>query len=158
MSIEEDFKNLICLLQEHQSTNILVKEAAQFILEGEVIYWSFDNDGKPGSAKDHLLGTYEIRGRIEEELRRENPFVVGYKELLPAFRQTKHDFICISDITTQQGSYLIFSDYAKQDLIGILKSKRNLEEIRAVEKENEANGMEQYKSASFVFIKGVLQK
>lgn len=152
-SIEEDFQKIVWLLQQHQSSNILSKEAVQCIWNGEIQYGSFDNDSSPGTSKEHLLKVYEMRGKMEEELRKGDSFVIGYEKLLPVFRQTKHEFVCISDVITNQGTYIIFSDYAKQDLIGILKSKRTLDEIR----DRNEDMPNQYRSGEYVFAKGVLQ-
>lgn len=151
--IEEDFQKIVWLLQQHQSSNILSKEAVQCIWNGEIQYRSFDNDSSPGTSKEHLLKIYEMRGKMEEELRKGNSFVIGYEKLLPVFRQTKHEFVCISNVITNQGTYIIFSDYAKQDLIGILKSKRTLDEIR----DRNEDMPTEYRYREYVFAKGILQ-
>jgi hypothetical protein len=81
------------------------------------------------TTKEHLLSIYELRGQVENN-RKDNPFVFGYDNLLPALRQTKHNNVCISSITTDKGTFIIFSNFDKTDFVGLLKSKRTLTEIQ----------------------------
>ncbi|MGJ8594222.1 MAG: hypothetical protein ACSHXF_16855 [Aquaticitalea sp.] len=67
---------------------------------------------------------------MAKELYPDDNFVIGYEELLSSFENSKSEYTNVSNITSEFGTYLIFSDYEYSDFIGILKSKRNLTEVR----------------------------
>ena len=110
-----------------------------------------------------MLDIYEVRAKIEDD-RKDNPHVFGYDTLLPKFRQTKHEHICISDFSTNIGSFIIFSDFDKKDLIGVLFSKTTLQDTRDKMNEHkkmvEATGgivLYDYTKNENVFVNGQLQ-
>jgi hypothetical protein len=95
----------------------------------ELTFFYFE-EPSPGTEKEQLLDVYETRADFEKFFRKDNPHVVGYDTLLPNFRKTLHLNICISTIATNFGTFIIFSDFARTDLIGILFSKGTLQEER----------------------------
>jgi hypothetical protein len=125
--MNDDFHVLIQLLSEKKADSKIISDLLQYLPDGEFRYKTF-NQSSPGNTKDNILYVYERRAQMESE--RDNAFVEGYVELLPALRQTGHEHICISLIDTSKGCYVIFTDFGKSDLIGVLKSKRTLNEIK----------------------------
>ena len=75
------------------------------------------------------MSIYQLRWKHEKH-RENNQFVFGYEELIPNLIKTKFNNICISNIISEKGSYIIFTNDKKTEFIGILKSKRTLREIR----------------------------
>tara|TARA_R110002167_G_scaffold332264_1_gene539108 strand:- start:133 stop:519 length:387 start_codon:yes stop_codon:yes gene_type:complete len=96
------------------------------------------------STKKDVLSGYITRFGLENALRPENHFVIGYDRLLPALENSTQDFVNVSTITTNDGTYLVFSDYEYLNFIGILKSKRTLNEVR-----NRMQGSKYYKEKTF---------
>ncbi len=95
--------------------------------------------------KEHIYNTYKMRYGMEKNLRPDNHFVIGYKDLLTNLELSKLEFINVSSIMTEKGGFLVFSDYDYSEFVGILKSKRNLSEVKEKQK-----GFENwYKSTTF---------
>ena len=125
--IQEKFQNFIELLTKQNSDNYLISECLSQE-KSDLSFSFFDDSIKPN--KKEILKTYTIRGKLEER-RFEHPFVFGYDKLLPALEKTEVEKVNVSSITTEVGTYIIFSDLNYSEFIGILKSKRTLSEVRA---------------------------
>jgi len=125
---EKHFKNLFKLLKQIDLENDLVSECLQ--IENDEVTFSTFHESESKTTTEHILNVYKQRFKMEKKLRPENHFVVGYDKLLPSIEKSKSEFINVSSITSELGTYLIFSDYEYSDFIGILKSKRNLTEVR----------------------------
>ena len=80
--------------------------------------------------KKELLEIYKGRGNFEETVRKENAYVVGYEQLLPNLEHTTIKSIEVNSIMTESGTFIIFSDYDYNELIGVLKSKATLSETK----------------------------
>lgn len=106
----------------------LVNECLQ-IKNYEITFSSF-HDTPTKTTTKHIFNIYKHRYKMAQELFPENNFVIGYDELLPNLEKSKLEYTNVSNITSEFGTYLIFSDYNYSDFIGILKSKRNLTEVR----------------------------
>ena len=166
MDIQTSFDKLILLIRQTKQDSNFVTELLDICSTAEITYMSFDINGTETTipTKEHLLRIYEIRGQIEKD-RQDNPFVFGYDSLLPALRQTKHGHVCISAITSEKGTYVIFTDFNKTDFIGLLKSKQTLTEIRDKYRQHkelvEQSGQEllyDYEANKNVFINGQFQQ
>ena len=109
-----------------------------------------------------MLNIYETRFKIEND-RKDGRHVFGYDTMLPNLRNTKHESICISDFTTKIGSFIIFSDFNKKDLIGVLFSKTTLqlksEKMNKLSTEVKASDGELYELVQNenIFINGLLE-
>ena len=82
----------------------------------------------PTTTKEHILDIYKVRASTESMMqkhntRKDNSQVVGYDTLLSRLQNTRHKHICISDIDIADRSYIIFSDFERTELIGVLVSK-----------------------------------
>jgi len=75
-----------------------------------------------------------MRFGLEENLRPDNHFVIGYQDLLPNLEKSGLEYINVSSLMTKKGGFLVFSDYEYSIFVGILKSKRNLDEVREKQK------------------------
>jgi hypothetical protein len=126
--MEEDFQKLINLLKLKGLGNKIVSEFLDNYLTTELTYSTFDKESSDQN-KLSLLDIYETLGKMDV-VGDQNQFVSGFDKLLPSLRETLHDNICISTIISNIGSYIVFTDFDKSDLIGILKSKRSLTEVR----------------------------
>ena len=92
-----------------------------------------------------MYGVYKMRYGLEENMRPDNHFVLGYQDLLPNLEKSELEFINVSSLMTKKGCFLVFSDYEYSKFVGILKSKRNLDEVREKQKGFE----DMYKSTIF---------
>lgn len=159
--MQKDFDKLLKLI-EHQDNKIVI-ELLSHCKKTETTYSTFPKKSCLNN-KLQLLSIYRTRWNIEKQ-RENNQFVYVYKELIPELSATKINDICISSITSEKGSYIIFTDNNKTEFIGILKSKRTLTEIREkysahkslVEKAGEKL-IYDYESNEIVFINGNLKK
>lgn len=157
--MQEDFDKLLKLIEYHD--NKIVVELLSHCKLDEITYSTFDKESYDNN-KLHILDIYETRWYMEQQ-RPNNQYVFGYEELMPVLKNTKFNNICISSITSQKGSYILFTDDNKTQFIGILKSKRTLGEVREKYSEHkkivEKFGQDTvYEYNEIVFINGILQE
>jgi hypothetical protein len=148
MIVQDNYDRIVNLLKADGSNNPIILDCVSSI-SLELTFSFFSDTDKV--TKEHTLNIYSTRAGIEKNLRPESPFVVGYEELLPKLEKTELNHINICDITTEKGSYIIFTDYEYQAFIGILFSKRTLYEVR-----EKMKGSERY--VEHVFVDGTLVK
>jgi hypothetical protein len=156
--LQAEFDKVLNLLKGNK-TRFSIEELIDACINSEVTL-DYMKEISVGTEKKHLLDIYEIRAKMESELNA-NQKVIGYDTLLPELQKTKHDHICISVLTTNVGSYIIFSDFDKTDLIGILLSKVTLQDSRSAMAEHkkfvERSGQTvqyDYTANENVFVKG----
>lgn len=159
--MQEDFDKLMKLIENQ--TDEIVTELLIHCKNDEITYNSFDNNFRIHNNKSHILDLYNLRWDIEKEIRSE-PFVFGYYELIPKLESTSFNDICISNICSEKGTYLVFTDGDKTQFIGVLKSKRTLSEIREkyLTHKNKVESLGEkvlydYESNEIVFINGILR-
>ena len=124
MTLQNQFDFTINLLKANETKYPIIKTLLENYQREELAFSSFDNPS-PGTSKDILLKIYEHRSNYGGD------HVIGYDTLMPIFRKTEHAHICISDFTTLRGSYIVFSDFSRSDILGVLFSKTNLDEVKA---------------------------
>jgi hypothetical protein len=131
MTIQSKFDLTINLLKANSNSFPIVKGLIDIYSSSEMEFFCFDEASRtsPGTTKDNILGAYEIRARIHSESK-DSPLILGYDMLLPNLRVTKHDHICVSNLLSNIGGFLIFSDFDRQDLIGLLCTKNTLVDRR----------------------------
>lgn len=158
-NLQNLFDSLISLLSvntEHR----YVQELLMYYPLHEITYGtSATSEGQNSGTKAHILDIYETRAGLETDLRPDNNFVTGYDQLLPALRESNLTHICISNISTDVGTYIVFSNNSYSDFIGILKSKRTLSEERNGQKEFNSKLPRvnyDYRAHEHVFINGRL--
>ncbi|MBX9852878.1 MAG: hypothetical protein K2X86_14130 [Cytophagaceae bacterium] len=125
----EEECNLILALLKKQKGNILVEECLSEVIDKEAAFSTFSKKGD-GASREHIFEVYNFRASMEAE-RTGEKYVTGFELLLPQLKTTQHEFIKISDFATSKGTYIIFTDFEVKDFIGILKSNRTLDEIKA---------------------------
>lgn len=129
MTVQNYFDITIDLLKTQGDAFHPAKTLLDIFDKTELTFFYFE-EPSPGTEKGQLLDTYETRADFEKSFRKNHPHVVGYDTLLPNFRRTMHLHICISTVTTDFGTFIIFSDFGRTDLLGILFSKNTLKEKR----------------------------
>ena len=154
MDLQQDFDMIINLLKKQE--NVLVSELLKDHCY-QLAFSTFNNETKV--KKEELVKIYNSRSDFEKL--RNNKFVLGYETLLPKLTKTCQNYVCISNIINHNGSYMIFTDYAKTEFIGILKSKRTLPEIREKYKNEQEffnNNNYNIKMNVTIFINGLIIK
>lgn len=128
MTTQIEFEKTIHLLEQNRNAFPEIGSLLDLYINSEVTFLNFDNIS-PGNTKLRILRIYEIRSKIEED-RKDNQHVIGYDKLIPKLRAASYKHICISSFGTRNGTFVVFSDFAKIDLIGVLISKTTLQNTR----------------------------
>jgi hypothetical protein len=128
MTVQNYFDETIQLLKRNESSSSLAEPLLNIYNSTELTFFYFEQASE-GTKKEHLLDVYETRYSFES-LRKDNPHVIGYETLLPRFRSTTHQHICISNFSTTIGTFIVFSDFHRTELIGILLSKTTIQDTR----------------------------
>jgi len=128
-TIEKKFWQLIEMLDKTSIENGLIKECLSLKLT-ELSFSYFSSDNK--TSKKHIFNIYKIRSIILPHDKGKEPFVIGYELLLPALERSELEFVNVSSLTTEEGTFIIFSDYDYLKYIGILKSKKTLSDVREI--------------------------
>jgi len=125
---QKQFNELFTLLKNtNQQPELISKCVSQE--NNECTFSSFN--GSPSKVeKGHILDVYRNRFDLENKFRPNDNFVIGYKDLIPSLESSKLEFVNVTQITSELGTFLIFSDYEYTEFVGILKSKRTLSEVR----------------------------
>ena len=161
MSLQAQFDTAIALLKKNEGHFAFVNDLLDLYQVSTISFHCFDKSSA-STEKPHLLNIYETRFKIEND-RKDGRHVFGYDTMLPNLRNTKHESICISDFTTKIGSFIIFSDFNKKDLIGVLFSKTTLqlksEKMNKLSTEVKASDGELYELVQNenIFINGLLE-
>lgn len=126
MQFQSNLEKTIALLKRH----IPDFPEVALLLESNLSPINFFDFAAPSptTTKEHILDIYEIRASTEammqkHSIRKDHSMVAGYDTLLPRLRDTKLEHICVSDIETPYGSCIVFSDFERTELIGVLVSK-----------------------------------
>lgn len=90
-----------------------------------VLVFSFFNKPSRGSTRQNVLAAYELRA----ELSVGNHLNAGYVHLLEGLRKAKHTHICVSIFITEEGTFTVFSDFDRKELIGALFAPGTPEEV-----------------------------
>lgn len=125
-NIQSRFKALADLINKQDNKNPLLKDCIDH-LKGELKFTFFREIEKPN--KEEITNIYEKRRDLERE-RSNNPFVIGYDELLSALKNSSVESINLSNLSTPTETFVIFSDFDYQQFIGIIKSNRTLSELQ----------------------------
>ncbi len=95
------------------------------ICHSTVLVFSFFNKPSKGNTRQNVSAAYELRAELLTDL----SYLAGHTVLLAGLRKTKHAHICISVFTTEAGTFTIFSDFEREDLIGALYKPEAPEEV-----------------------------
>ena len=124
---DEEFHLLQKLLEKHQKDNPLVKECLEKTQTGFTL---LNSTGKKGDSSklENVVATYELKAALEGN-RPENAGS-DYPGLINAIKNSGTDHIKISNFTTEEALYSIFSDFELNKFIGILKSGSGLKNFK----------------------------
>lgn len=125
--IQKYFNKLVDLIIKMKSENSILNDCLDQI--DQELSFSYHSDNNENN-KDQIIDVYKRRASMEMASKSEEPFVVGYDNLMPNLINTKISDINISDISNKHCTYIFFTDNDYNEFIGVLKSKRNLIEIR----------------------------
>lgn len=158
--MQNDFNKLIELVK-HQNNKIAIELFSNYKI-GELSYSTSFFEVHSENNRLDLINLYNSKWEFEKQ-RIGNQFVYGLEELIPGLKTTKVNNICISIINSSLGTYVLFTDFNKNMFIGILKTKRTLEEIRQKYNKHKKKIEEQgeipiydYSSNEIVFLNGNL--
>lgn len=126
--LEEKYWTLIRMLEAVNLKNEIIKECLSMKLTE--LSFSYSSNDNHRMNKEHVYKIYKTRGTRSSRHGEKNAFVVGYENLLPALEKSDIAFVNVSALTTEKGTFMIFSNYDYQEYIGILKSKSTLTEVR----------------------------
>ena len=158
MTIQSRFDLTINLLKNNSDAFPIVKGLIDIYASSEMEFFSFSK-ASAGTTRENVLRTYEIRAGIPGG-EGNDPLVVGYDGLLPGLRMAKHEHVCVSAISSKIGGFFIFSDFERQNLIGVLYSRRTLVESRDLLAESKKmmgatrGGVSPYGNSGGVFVNG----
>lgn len=95
------------------------------ISHSTVLVFSFFNKPSRGNTRQNVLAAYELRAELLTDV----CCIAGYAVLLAGLRKAKHTHICVSVFTTEAGTFTVFSDFSREDLIGALYKPDAPEEV-----------------------------
>jgi hypothetical protein len=149
MTTQRNVGDLLKLLNLNVNNPIVTECINEFESGRTFIAVDENREGRIRTTKEQILSVYGIRHEMELG-RKDNPWVFGFEELMPALRSTDSTHIGISSIDSETGSYAIFTTEDHSGLIGILKTKRILYDF------HEDKGPKR-SPESLVYFKGKLQ-
>ena len=150
MDIGQEFLTVKELLDQNKGQR-LVDELIWTIQNYEVDFRSNNSS----LTKEHLIDVYSTRQSIQQEINKDN-FVDGYSETLLNLKNTKFTEIDIVSYNSDNGGFTLFTDRKRKTIIGLLKSRRTLTEIRDKFKE-QIESATNYRTRENLFIKGHLK-
>jgi hypothetical protein len=123
MDIEQEFLTVKELLNKNREDK-LVDELIWTIENYEVDFHLTNS-----LTKEHLIDVYSTRQSIQQEINK-NDFVDGYSATLLNLKNTEFAEIDIVNYHSDNGTFILFTDKKRKAIIGLLKSKRTLTEVR----------------------------
>jgi len=151
MDIGQEFLTVKELLDQNKGQR-LVDELIWTIQNYEVDFRSNNSS----LTKEHLIDVYSTRQSIQQEINKDN-FVDGYSETLLNLKHTEFTEIDIVSYNSDNGGFTLFTDRKRKTIIGLLKSRRTLTEIRDKFKE-QIDSTTNYRTRENLFIKGHLKR
>ena len=95
------------------------------ICHSTVLVFSFFNRPSRGNSRQNVLAAYELRAALLTDV----CCIAAHAGLLAGLRKAKHTHICISVFTTEAGTFTVFSDFSREDLVGALFKPEAPEEV-----------------------------
>src|ERR1700736_4604937 len=114
--IQGKFNETIALLRQHEKTFPFLGDLF-LICASSVFVFSFFRKPTAGNSKENILDSYELQYKYNHKGQ-----AYKYRIVLDRLRQTRHLHICVSIFLTQIGTYTIFSNFDRSELIGVLFS------------------------------------
>ena len=123
--IQERFDETIGLVRRHADSFPLVYQLLELYGQS-ILVFSFFNKPAVGNSRERILEEYRLRMGLP---RRNNNALPLSPRLLDGLRETKHHHICISTFVSGIGIFRVFSDFGREDLVGVLFSKNQPEQV-----------------------------
>jgi len=111
--IQERFNQTIELIQRKGQYFSCLSRLLDVYRSG-VLVFSFFNKPSRGNSRQNVLAAYELRAKLVR-----GPDA-GFGSLLEELKRTAYSHICISVFITEAGTFTVFSDFSREDLIGAL--------------------------------------
>jgi len=107
--IQERFNEMIGLLKEHERSFPFLS-GLLLIFDSTVLVFSFFRNPSPGNSRKSILEAYEAK------------FVLTRKTdadglVLRKLRTSTHSHICVSVFITEIGTYTVYTDFCRSELI-----------------------------------------
>lgn len=112
--IQERFDETVDLIRQRGECFSFFQNLLR-ICHSTVLVFSFFNKPSRGNTRQNVLAAYELRAELSAD-----PSIAGYALLLAGLRKAKQTHICISVFTTEAGTFTVFSDFDREELIGAL--------------------------------------
>jgi hypothetical protein len=125
--IQERFDETIGLIRRNAAAYPVVDKLLK-LYGSSIVVFSFFNKPAVGNSRQRVLEEYQLRMSLG---RRNGDALPLSPRLLDGLRETKHEHICISTFVTGIGIFRIFSDFAREEIIGVLFSKSQPEQTPA---------------------------
>ncbi|WP_431213581.1 hypothetical protein ACQ86N_01275 [Puia sp. P3] len=123
--IQERFDETIGLIQRHADSYPLVHQLLE-LYGHSILVFAFFSKPAVGNSRQRILEQYQLRMALP---RRNNNSLPLSPRLLDGLRNTDHQHICISTFVTGIGIWRVFSDFGLEDLVGVLFSKNQPEQV-----------------------------
>lgn len=125
MTTSQNLERTILLLQNNRVSYPVLERLFPIGPEVKTTFWDFDVPSE-GTTKEHILDVYQSRAKFEvQRIKVSYPPggpIIGYDTLVPSLQKTSFTHICISSFETSTGTLIIFSDFDRTELIGVLFS------------------------------------
>ncbi|WP_132051227.1 hypothetical protein [Pseudocnuella soli] len=125
MTTSQNLERTILLLQNNLVNYPILEDLFPIRPEVKGTFWDFDGPSE-GTTKEHILDIYQSRAKFEvQRIKVGYPPggpIIGYDTLVPNLQKTLLTHICISSFEIPSGTFIIFSDFDRTELIGILLS------------------------------------
>lgn len=122
--IQERFDATVDLIRRRGECFSFLQELL-CICHSTVLVFSFFNKPSRGNTRRNVLAAYELRA----ELLTGNRLIAGHACLVAALKKAKHAHICISVFITEAGTFTVFSDFEREELVGALFVSEAPEEV-----------------------------
>ena len=123
--IQERFDETIGLIGRHADVFPILHQLLS-LYERSILVFSYFDKPAIGNGRLQILEEYQLRMTLSRRNGNSLPFS---SQLLDSLQQTRHEYICISTFVTGVGTFNIFSDFAREDLVAVLFSKSQPEQV-----------------------------
>jgi hypothetical protein len=113
--IQERFDETVDLIQRQGIPFCFLRQLVT-ICRSTVLVFSFFNKPSRGNTRQNVLAAYRLRA----EMGKGREHAEGYRELIAALKKTTCTHICVSLFVTEAGTFTVFSDFGREQLIGAL--------------------------------------
>jgi hypothetical protein len=118
--IQERFNQTIDLVRR-KGQGFSFLQSLLAVCRSGVLVFSFFNKPARGNGRQNVLAGYELRAALAGGWRGgAGKDDRGFAALLEGLRKTAYSHICVSVFITEAGTFTVFSDFGREELIGAL--------------------------------------